>query len=76
MDNKLSSQLAMLQESSLGMDNFFCAQVFEYEAILMGNYSNQLFDKCIECNYTFEFEPNTHSLKAKNEVITIILILR
>jgi hypothetical protein len=74
--NTLSKTLVILQESGLGIDNFYCANVWEYEATLYARYSLEIYNKCIECNYTFQFHPETNSLKATNGFITILLNLK
>ena len=74
--SNLKSQLSLLQESSLSIDDFYAINIFEFDIRIQGLYSEELYKKCLECNYTFEFNSNTQALEAKNEVITIILILR
>lgn len=71
--NNLYSLHQMLLESDLKINNFHSSYCNGNEAILYGHYSTELYDKCTELNYKFEWDNNVKALKATNGIIIIYL---
>jgi hypothetical protein len=70
------SMYQMVAESGLGIKNFYAANIFSSDVTLLGYYSKELYDLCIECNHKFEWCDNLKALKSSNGVLTVILTIK